>query len=267
MITLVFASLIAVGLSSDVNSSSTTMAFPSINASSAVVVAAASSPTFLMPQPNQPYVYSSYGAGYPDQCNADFIRFQKNVWSLQQCQAECSSESECQYVAWSPSGGCGLYKSTCHGQTHTKCDGNECYWTYHKEMRTCVWNDQQCGGFWQKDKDCCDANAACIWAGFAKKCETTTTTTLPPTPWYSQYGAGYPGPNCLGDYIRNEVNVHSKQDCLNKCTADFGCNFVAYNFAANGDHRCGLYRSTCQQQVHAACGNTECCITFQKHRW
>jgi hypothetical protein len=255
----------------DVNSSSTIMAVPNLNASSAVFSAAASSPTFLM---QRSYTYSSYGPGYPDQCHSDFIRYQRNVWSLHQCQAECSSESECQYVAWSSTGerGCGLYKSACEGQTHTACDvKNECFWTYHKKFPTCVWNNGNCGGLLQKDKDCCDANAACVWAGWTavKQCltTTTTTTTILPSTWYSQYGAGYPGPNCFADYIRHEVNVRSKQACLNKCTADFGCNFVAYNFAANGDHRCGLYRSTCQHQVHTACQNTECYITFQKQHW
>merc|ERR1719450_750347 len=192
----------------DVNSSSTSMAVPDLNASSAVLSAAASSPAFLRPRP---YAYSSYGAGYPNQCGSDFIRYQKNVWSLQQCQAECSSESECQYVAWSRTGerGCGLYKSTCQGQTHTGCDGNECFWTYHKKMHTCVWNNEKCGGTFQREQDCCDANAACVWAGlFVKKCEIATPRPTPrPTPWYSQYGAGYPGPNCFADYIRNEVNA------------------------------------------------------------
>merc|ERR1712232_1410403 len=40
------------------------------------------------------------------------------------------------------------------------------------------------------------------------------------------YGAGYPGPCSGSDYIRNEVNVPSLQQCLELCSAEAECHFA-----------------------------------------
>merc|ERR1711904_91885 len=159
--------------------------------------------------------YRRHGHGYPDACGSDFIRYQPWVSSLQACQNMCSDEYSCRFVAYSRVGeqGCGLYKSQCHGQTHTTCSFSECFETYEKEQ-------------------------------------------------YWLYGAGYPG-SCGSDYIRNEVNVASVQDCLGLCSAESQCHFAAYN--RFGDRRCGLYKSSCDGQEKAGCNFlSQCYKTYAK---
>merc|ERR1719263_2578524 len=156
--------------------------------------------------------YQAHGDGYPDACGPDFIRYEKAGSSVESCQALCSAESNCKFVAYSSVGeqGCGLYKSQCHGQTHGTCSFSECYHTYEKKP-------------------------------------------------YWDFGAGYPE-DCGSDYIRNEVNKASLQDCLGLCSAESECHFVAYNKV--GDRRCGLYKSSCSGQQQTGCTLSQCYATY-----
>jgi hypothetical protein len=156
--------------------------------------------------------YQEYADGYPQACGTDFIKYMEGLSSLENCQSLCSAESACKFVAYSSTGvrGCGLYKSKCHGQTHSACSSSECYNTYEQNQY-----------------------------------------------WY--FGAGHPR-NCLSDYIRNEVNIASLQDCLGVCSDESECHFVAYNKL--GDRRCGLYKSSCNGQEQIGCNLSQCYVTY-----
>mmetsp|Transcript_106355 Transcript_106355/g.166052 ORF Transcript_106355/g.166052 Transcript_106355/m.166052 type:complete len:193 (-) Transcript_106355:788-1366(-) len=80
--------------------------------------------------------YSLYSSGIPDVCGTDLIGFEPNASTLSLCQAACTSDTNCNFLAFSTVGNssCGLYSTACSNQTNTTCSLRTCYKTYKKNL-------------------------------------------------------------------------------------------------------------------------------------